>query len=212
MLPQPINIVNIAARDGYGLTYVIKDSDGIINVSTQLGPVTLYLPNIRNSGLLGNPRRIVINCDAYASLNAVTLMASGGDTIYGQESLLLNVDNSNTECMICDLNKWAISDLSQRLAIYPDQEDTNALQFLTDGVYGTTSDPLTGDITLSASNLARAKRGVANLIIHNDASEPNYPAAFKLLNGEYTNDVNNFIYATFVDENTILYTISQIQS
>jgi hypothetical protein len=211
-LPQPLNISYVSAPDGNGLTYLVKDTDNIINVDTTLGPVTIQLPNIIGSGIFGNPREIAVNdVGGQAALNPITLSASGGDTIYNQTTLSLDVNYINVQCELCDRNKWAVNDLGLKLPIEAQRSTSAALAFQSDTIYGTPAAPITAAITLSAEELARGKAGVTNLIIHNAGAEPTYPAAFALLNGTYTINVNNYIYATFIDTTTIIYTISQVQ-
>lgn len=212
MLPQTINIKYLKPENGDGISYVIADKDVIINCDTTSGPIRLYLPNIQGSNLIGNPRIICINdLGGQCALYPITIYTSGTDTIMNENSVVLNVNYIQVQCFIADINKWNVNDLGMKLPLYPQFVSSGALQFQIDTIYGTPSAPITGNLTLSAEALARGKQGVTNLIIHNDGAEPSYPAAFKLLNGTYTINVNNYIYATFLNSGNILYTISQVQ-
>lgn len=215
MLPRPLNKKQINALvEGSPTTYVIQDTDDIINVDTTVGPVDLYLPNIQGSGLYGNPRSILINdVGLNASLNPITLRVTGNDTISNESSLILDVDGINVQCVICDQNKWAINDLGLKsnieTPIVIDFPAANAITFEQDAIYGTTDDPMTGDITSSEDIVSRSKAGVTNLIVHEDSIEPDFPNQWRLVNGAYTVDVLNYIYVQYIGNSVYLYSILQ---
>lgn len=215
MLPRPLNKTQInAIVEGSPTTYVIKDTDDIINVDTTVGPVDLYLPNIMNSGLYGNPRSILINdVGLNASLNPITLYVSGNDTIFNESSLVLDVDGINVQCVICDQNKWAVNDLGLKsnieTQVVMQMPTDNAITFEQDTIYGSTDEPVTGDITNNTDILDRSKSGVTNLLIHQDSIAPEFPVQWILVNGAYTVDVLNFIYVQYIGNSVYLYSILQ---
>ncbi len=57
-LPNPINITYVLTSEVS--EYVVQGSDNIINVDTSSSAITIYLPNIRNSDMLANPRTIYL--------------------------------------------------------------------------------------------------------------------------------------------------------
>lgn len=79
-----------------------------------------------------------------------------------------------------------------------------------DSTYGSIDTPETDDITLAGD--AEFTPGIISLIIHNSSPEPTYPSEFKKRDGsaDYVEDVNNFIVAECIDEDNIIYSISQI--
>lgn len=99
--------------------------------------------------------------------------------------------------------------LTTKLPIEVPSASGAVISFITDRIYGSTTIPVTGNITI---NLSEAKLGVTNLIIHNSATVPTLPTALKKLNGSqnYITSVNNYIYMTYLDVNNINYIIQQI--
>jgi hypothetical protein len=81
-------------------------------------------------------------------------------------------------------------------------------------VYGTTTTPLTGNFTMSASS---AIVGVTNFIISASTGTPTFPATFKKLSGTYVSAAitadssRNYIYVQYIDASNQFYTISRIQ-
>ena len=76
-------------------------------------------------------------------------------------------------------------------------------------IYGTTTIPLTGAITMSASS---AIVGVVDLLIHGPDTSTDFskPVTFKHLTGIYNGSVNNFIFIEYLDASTQIYTINQV--
>lgn len=66
--------------------------------------------------------------------------------------------------------------------------------------------PETGDITLDITGMIE---GLTQLMVHNDAGEPTYPAEFKTVVGTYVNNVDNYIYMHAIKPTKIHVSIVQ---
>lgn len=96
--------------------------------------------------------------------------------------------------------------LATKLPIEVPTINENIISFTTDRIYGTPSNPITGNITI---NLTGAKYGVTNMIIHNSSSPLtlNPPLKKYLGSQDYIPSRNNFIYLVYLDNETINYLI-----
>ena len=117
-----------------------------------------------------------------------------------------NVDNTS------DLNK-PISTATQtaldlKLSTEAPSTTGTVISFSTDKVYGTLTTPETGNIT---ADVANAKLGVTNIIIHNSGTAPTFGSEFKKLSGSgnYSTGVVNYIYCTYISTTEIIYSINQ---
>lgn len=81
-----------------------------------------------------------------------------------------------------------------------------AVTFEKSRVYGTIASPVTGNITATYTD---ANPGTCIIILHQDASEPTYPAAFVKISGTYDTAKVNRIYCVFLESGTVDYSISQ---
>lgn len=102
--------------------------------------------------------------------------------------------------------------LNRKLGIAAVTDTSTATQMRFDRtlglIYGTINTPLTGAITMSASD---ALVGVVSLAIHKDNSTGvAVPVTFKKLAGTYDGSVNNFIYVQYIDASNQLYTINKV--
>ncbi len=88
------------------------------------------------------------------------------------------------------------------------QRSGTELLFNGNANYGTISVPESTNITVDFTG---SVLGAGVLVIHNNSSEPTYPASFKknTLSGNYVPNVVNFIYCEFLDTNNVIYNISQ---
>jgi hypothetical protein len=85
------------------------------------------------------------------------------------------------------------------------------ITFITDRVYGTTTLPISGS-TISGDTTG-GQIGVTNIIVHNNTTiPPSFSTNMKKLSGSssYVINVINYIYCTYIDSNTIIYSINQI--
>ena len=80
------------------------------------------------------------------------------------------------------------------------------IAFVVPQIYGTDGSPETGNITIDTTGLVK---GMVQLLIHNDSSEPTYGSEIKLIGGEYEINVNNYIFLLAVSATLVLATISQ---
>jgi hypothetical protein len=85
--------------------------------------------------------------------------------------------------------------------------DTNGASITFDipRTYGNTTS-LTGNITIDETG---ALKGITQLVIHNDSSEPTYGTGAVIVSGTYQNDVDNYIYYDFVKAGIINISIVQ---
>lgn len=93
-------------------TYMIRDTDDIINIDTSLGQgnITLYLPNILQSGYDRIPRKIFINDVSENASNAnILIQALGGDMINNVVTITLNTDGISAELLVSSRDKWIAS-------------------------------------------------------------------------------------------------------
>jgi len=85
------------------------------------------------------------------------------------------------------------------------------ITFITDRVYGTTISPISGSPISGITTGGQI--GVTNIIIHNNATTPpSFSTNMKKLSGSssYVINVINYIYCTYIDSDTIIYSINQI--
>ncbi len=96
--------------------------------------------------------------------------------------------------------------LATKLPIEVPTVNENIITFTTDRIYGTPSNPVTGNIT---TNLTGAKYGVINMIIHNSTTMLTLGEPFKKYVGsqDYIPSKNNFIHMVYLDNQTINYLI-----
>lgn len=88
---------------------IIRDTDDILNIDTTLGAVTLILQNIRVSGIMLNPRCIYINdVGNNASVNNITILASGGDIVNNGPSVLVQTNGANAKCNVANQTEWSV--------------------------------------------------------------------------------------------------------
>ena len=212
-LPNPINITYILTSEV--TEYVVQGSDDIISINTLTSPISIYLPNIRNSDMLSNLKTICINDGTNNAFNCpITIYACGGDKINGKDFVVLNKNGISAQISFCNINEWSCLDLEQKLPIQAPVVGVwdGVLDFTTDHVYGTYQEPLdNSDISYDESS---AISGVTNLVIHNSSTEPTLNVTegnFVLLNGSYAPNTNNFYYFQCISQSHIIYTISQEQ-
>lgn len=98
--------------------------------------------------------------------------------------------------------------ITNKLPIEVPQTTGVALTFVSDSVYGTIGTPETGNITFSSTG---AKLGVTNIIIHNHSVAPTFGTNMKKLSGSgnYTINVVNYIYVTYINSTEVIYSINQ---
>lgn len=85
--------------------YVVMDVDDILNVNTTSGSITIYLPNIANSGSLS--RTIYINdVGGVAGTNPIILQGIGGNKVNGTTSVTLQENFGTAQCSIASLTEW----------------------------------------------------------------------------------------------------------
>lgn len=84
-----------------------------------------------------------------------------------------------------------------------------AIAFVIPQTYGSVATPETGNITLNATGLVK---GMVQLCLHNNASEPTFGSEFKRMTGSYITGVLNSIYMHAVSTTRIEYSILQEQS
>lgn len=85
------------------------------------------------------------------------------------------------------------------------------ITFITDRVYGTTTLPISGSTISGDTNGGQI--GVTNIIVHNNTTiPPSFSINMKKLSGSSSYVINeiNYIYCTYIDSNTIIYSINQI--
>lgn len=88
------------------------------------------------------------------------------------------------------------------------QTTGTAVTFVQDTVYGTVAAPESGNITASYTG---ANLGTTILIIHNNGTEPQYPAdaSWNKISGTYSTTVTNYISAVYLDATHVKYSIYQ---
>jgi hypothetical protein len=92
------------------LTYVTRDNDDILNVDTSLGPVTIVLPNIKNSGYMLRPKSFYINdVGGQASVNNIRVEATGGDEINTNSFVIIDKDRGSGSININSQTEWLLT-------------------------------------------------------------------------------------------------------
>lgn len=98
------------------------------------------------------------------------------------------------------------ADLFDSTLLQTVQSTGTAVTFVQDTVYGTVAIPETGNITASYTS---ANLGCTILIIHDNATEPTYPATWQKVSGTYSTTVTNYISAVYLDATHVKYSIYQ---
>lgn len=92
------------------LTYVARDNDDILNVDTSLGPVTIILVNIKNSGFMLSRKSYYINdVGGQASINNIRLEATGGDEINTNTFVVIDKDRGSGSININSQTEWLLT-------------------------------------------------------------------------------------------------------
>lgn len=87
-----------------------KGTDDILNVDTTLGPVSIAIPNIRNSGYTLQPHTFYVNdISGTANVNNITILSSGGDEINGGISVIINQVRGSGQININSINEWLMT-------------------------------------------------------------------------------------------------------
>lgn len=81
-----------------------------------------------------------------------------------------------------------------------------AISFAVPQTYGSEASPETANVTFVSAGLVK---GIVQLLLHNNSSEPTWPTQFKRIGGAYFPGVLNSIYMHAVSSTRIEYTISQ---
>tara|TARA_R100000951_G_scaffold54911_2_gene46148 strand:+ start:9803 stop:11347 length:1545 start_codon:yes stop_codon:yes gene_type:complete len=124
-------------------SYSLLESDkGIIGVDSRRNSVTLTLPSI---GRLSNPKLVkYLIKDEYGSAlkNNITVVASGGDTIQGSRTFLINSNDSSVKLYTDSIGKWYIesnvtggSDVSLGVKTFATDDLSNGERVTTTGAY-----------------------------------------------------------------------------
>jgi hypothetical protein len=91
-------------------SYNINCDDDFIYVDTSIGPVSLYLPNIKGNGLDYEPKKFYISDNSgNAGTNNITIYGVGGNLINSGASITLNSNGANAECVIAGTNEWLVN-------------------------------------------------------------------------------------------------------
>ena len=91
---------------------VIRDVYDVVNVDTTLGPVSLYLENIKQSYLLYASRCVYINdVGNNLSVNSLTLFGALGDIVNNASSILIDSNGANLKCYVANQNEWTVTGL-----------------------------------------------------------------------------------------------------
>ena len=87
--------------------YVVRDNDDILNIDTTLGIVTLVFANIRGSGFNFIQKQYYVNdIGNNASVNNIVLLATGGDQINSNASILLAQNGASVQVQISSQTEW----------------------------------------------------------------------------------------------------------
>jgi len=81
-----------------------------------------------------------------------------------------------------------------------------AIAFAVPQIYGSIGSPETGNITINTTGLVK---GMTQLLIHNNGTEPTYGSEITIISGAYATGEANFIMLMAVSSSLILVTISQ---
>ncbi len=90
-------------------SYNISPNDDVINVNTSLNAVSLYLPNIQDSGMSLFPKNFFINdVGNNAGTNNITIYGVN-NTINGGNSQVLDVNSASAQCVINGQTEWLVN-------------------------------------------------------------------------------------------------------
>jgi len=170
MSNRPTKTRNIKNVTGVTV-YNVKIDDDIINIDTSLNTVSVYLPNIKGSGLNSQPKDFFINdLSGNANVNNITIIGVGGDLINGGASTLINKNQGSAICTICRLDEWLISKdndgeptlstLAQVLVVGNKTDGTNIDLGVDDLLFNTGSSLIRYDSTLKMLVLVQDINGV----------------------------------------------------
>lgn len=81
-----------------------------------------------------------------------------------------------------------------------------AISFDRPRIYGSDAQPETGNVTIVTTGLIK---GMTQLLIHNNASEPTFGAGLKIISGAYATGELNYILLLAVSSSSVLVSITQ---
>lgn len=119
---------------------------------------------------------------------------------------------SGTELLAASKDGDAVSLTAQQIAnLAPNglaAVDTTgtAISFAIPQIYGSVASPETGNITIVTTGLVK---GMTQLLIHDNGTEPTYGSEIQIIAGEYSITVTNYIMLLAVSSTLVLVTISQ---
>jgi len=94
-----------------GVTYyAVQGSDNILSIDTSVNPVTVYLPNILQSGLDLFPKTItILDASDNAGTNNITILGINGDEVNGGLPTVISVNGAGAKCSILGKNGWIVA-------------------------------------------------------------------------------------------------------
>lgn len=98
------------------------------------------------------------------------------------------------------------NDYAQYNLIVATDTTGTAISFAKPQIYGSDASPETGNITIVTTGLVK---GMTQLLIHNNGSEPTYGSPIKIISGAYVTGELNYIMLLAVSTTSVLVTISQ---
>ncbi len=124
----------------------------------------------------------------------------------GTEPLESEQSGESVQFTVDDIKTYFAIDSKQNIEWR--QNTGTSLAFTENSVYGTVASPETGNITV---NVALAKRGAMNVVIHNTAAMPTFGSEFveTSVSKGYKSLVRNYIFCQYVNSTKILYWILQ---
>lgn len=87
--------------------YMVSSEDDVLDIDTSGGLGVLYIPNIVSHGLLLTRKPLYINdVSGNASVNPITILTLGGDTINNLPGLILDSNGVSAQIIISDRTRY----------------------------------------------------------------------------------------------------------
>lgn len=114
--------------------------------------------------------------------------------ITGNEIFLVTQDGETRGMILSELQNAAVDTTG------------TAISFDRPRIYGSDSNPETGNVTIVTTGLIK---GMTQLLIHNNGSEPSFAAGIKIISGAYATGELNYIFLLAISSSSVLVSITQ---